>query len=68
MRLASLRRAAIAVPLLLAAAGALAQSPPLAPRDVPAKRIPVPDTVSPEMQQIIVQPLRTPRSTPTATT
>ena len=59
MRLASLRRAAIALPLLLAAAGGFAQSPPLAPRDVPAKRIPVPNTVSPEMQQIIAQPLRT---------
>ena len=59
MRLAFLRRAAIALPLLLAAAGGFAQSPPLAPRDVPAKRIPVPNTVSPEMQQIIAQPLRT---------
>ena len=67
MRLASLRRAAIAVPLLLAAAGALAQSPPLAPRDVPAKRIPVPDTVSPEMQKIIAQPLRTAWDTPPTT-
>src|ERR1700712_153837 len=31
----------------------------LAPREVPAKTIPVPGTVSPEMQGIIAQPLRT---------
>ena len=33
--------------------------PPLAPRDEPAKTIPVPDTVSPAMRAIIAQPLRT---------
>ena len=59
MRVPFIRRATIAVSLLLAAAGSFAQSPALAPRDVPAKRIPVPNTVSPEMQQIIAQPLRT---------
>jgi monoterpene epsilon-lactone hydrolase len=32
---------------------------PLAPRNVPAKSIPVPGDVSPEMQAIIAQPLRT---------
>jgi len=32
---------------------------PLPPRDEPAKSIPVPDTVSPAMQAIIAQPLRT---------
>ena len=31
----------------------------LAPREVPAKSIPVPSTVSPQMQAIIAQPLRT---------
>jgi acetyl esterase/lipase len=44
-------------------AGMLAASPPamaqsgLAPRDVPARSIPVPDTVSPQMQKIIAAPL-----------
>ena len=39
---------------------ALAQTPaPLAPREVPAKSLPVPGTVSPGMQAIIAQPLRT---------
>ena len=33
-------------------------TPPLAPRDAPAKTIPVPDTVSPAMRAIIAQPLR----------
>ena len=33
--------------------------PSAAPRDVPAKAIPVPGTVSPEMQAIVAQPLRT---------
>ena len=37
----------------------LAFSQSLAPRDVPAKTIPVPNTVSPQMQAIIAQPLRT---------
>jgi acetyl esterase/lipase len=39
-------------------ASVFAQSTPLAPREVPAKTIPVPNTVSPELQQIIAQPLR----------
>lgn len=34
-------------------------APPLSGRDVPAKTIPVPDTVSPALQAIIAQPLRT---------
>ena len=34
-------------------------TPPLAPRNAPAKTLPVPDTVSPAMQAIIAQPLRT---------
>ncbi len=51
---------ALAASLLLPASGAFAQSDaPLAPREVPAKSIPVPDTVSPELQKIIAQPLRT---------
>ena len=55
-----LSRCAIAAALVLVAtSGALAQPAPLAPRDVPAKSIPVPTTVSPEMQKIIAQPLRT---------
>ncbi|MBV8522147.1 MAG: alpha/beta hydrolase fold domain-containing protein, partial [Acetobacteraceae bacterium] len=46
-----------ALGLALVAFAAVAQAP-LPPRDVPAKSIPVPDTVSPEMQAIIAQPLR----------
>lgn len=50
--------------LVVAAAFALPLAPPagaqtLAPRDVPAKTVPVPGTVSPQMQAIIAQPLRT---------
>ena len=63
-----LDRCAIAASLLLAATvGAFAQPAPLAPRDVPAKSIPVPTTVSPEMQKIIAQPLRTAWDTPPKT-
>ena len=51
----------------LAAAAAFAQSATLAPREVPAKTIPVPNTVSPELQQIIAQPLRTAWNTPPTT-
>ena len=51
----------------LAATAAFAQSAPLAPREVPAKTIPVPNTVSPELQAIIAQPLRTAWNTPPTT-
>lgn len=55
-------RSALAAALLLAAAPAFAQTPPaqapLAPREVPAKSVPVPDTVGPQMQALIAQPLR----------
>ena len=38
---------------------AVAQTTPtLAPRDVPARSIPVPTTVSPQIQQLIAGPLR----------
>ena len=43
----------------LTATPALAQTVAMAPRDEPAKSIPVPTTVSPQMQAIIAQPLRT---------
>ncbi len=42
---------------ILITQSAVSQS--LAPREVPAKTIPVPSTVSPQMQAIIAQPLRT---------
>lgn len=41
--------------------------PPLAPRNIPAKSVPVPSTVSPEMQAIIAQPLRNAWDTPPTT-
>lgn len=51
------------VPLCFAAAIALlpslvaAQTPAAAPREVPAKTVPVPDTVSPQIQKLIAAPL-----------
>lgn len=65
--------AIVATFLLATGACVFAQSPPparsapLAPREVPAKTIPVPDTVSPEMQRIIAQPLRSGWNTPPTT-
>jgi monoterpene epsilon-lactone hydrolase len=47
--------AALAITL---APAARAQTQALAPREVPARSIPVPKTVSPEMQKIIAAPLR----------
>ena len=44
---------------LVAAHAAMAQPAALAPREVPAHSLPVPGTVSPEMQALIAQPLRT---------
>lgn len=59
------RTVGCAVGAVLCASAALAQAPgqgggqpQLAPREVPAKSIPVPGTVSPGMQAIIGQPLR----------
>ena len=51
-----MHRALIAAACLALAAAAPADPP--APRDVPAKSIPVPDTVSPGLQAVIAQPLR----------
>lgn len=56
-----------AVAALHSAVVAFAQTTPLAPREVPAKTIPVPNTVSPELQQIIAQPLRAAWNTPPTT-
>jgi acetyl esterase/lipase len=61
------RRIVVVAASQIAAAVAFAQSAPLAPREVPAKTIPVPNTVSPELQQIIAQPLRTAWNTPPTT-
>lgn len=51
------RSATLAAAMMLLAAGAHAADE-LPPRTVPAKTIPVPDTVSPAMQAIVAQPLR----------
>jgi epsilon-lactone hydrolase len=60
-------RAAAAAVLMLLAPAAMAQTT-LAPRDVPAKTIPVPQDVSPQLQAVIAQPLtggwNTPPTTP----
>jgi acetyl esterase/lipase len=58
---------AIAVALLLFAPQAQAQAQTLAPRNIPAKTVLVPGTVSPEMQAIIAQPLRNGWDTPPTT-
>ena len=58
---------AVAGALLLLAPAAWAQSPNLLPRDVPAKSVPVPTTVSPELQAVIAQPLRAGWNTPPTT-
>ncbi len=49
--------AAAAAALALAAAHAGAQAPAAGPREVPAKTLPVPTTVSPQMQKLIAAPL-----------
>jgi len=68
MPLNPLGRCAITASLLsIVATAALAQPVTLAPRDVPSKSIPVPTTVSPELQKIIAQPLRTAWDTPPKT-
>jgi epsilon-lactone hydrolase len=46
---------------------AQAQTGGLAPRDVPARSLPVPTTVSPEVQAMIAQPLRTNWNAPPTT-
>lgn len=58
MRSRSLIRATVATIVLACGPAAIAETP-LAPREAPAKSLPVPGTVSPQMQAIIAQPLRT---------
>jgi len=60
-------RAALVVTLVVAAPCAFAQSTSLTPRDVPARSVPVPTTVSPEIQQLIAAPLRPNWNTPPTT-
>ncbi len=59
-------RAAAAAVLMLLAPAAMAQTT-LAPRDVPAKSIPVPSDVSPQLQAVIAQPLHSGWNTPPTT-
>jgi epsilon-lactone hydrolase len=49
--------ACIAIAITLWTPHAIAQTPPPGPRDLPARTIPVPDTVSPQMQKLIAEPL-----------
>ena len=58
--------ALLAAMCLSPAGGAVAQASPM-PREVPAKTIPVPDTVSPALQAVIAQPLRAGWNTPPTT-
>jgi epsilon-lactone hydrolase len=47
----------LAIAIALPSPGALAQTPAAAGRELPARTIPVPDTVSPQMQKLIAAPL-----------
>ena len=49
--------ACFAAAIAFSAPHAIAQTPALGPREVPAKTVPVPDTVSPQMQKLIGAPL-----------
>jgi len=49
--------ACFAAAIALLASHAVAQTPAAPPRDLPAKTVPVPDTVSPQMQRQIAAPL-----------
>src|SRR3989442_6945065 len=49
--------ACFAVAIALLASHAVAQTPAAAPRELPAKTVPVPDTVSPQMRRQIAAPL-----------
>src|SRR2546426_987967 len=49
--------ACFAAAIVFSAPHAVAQTPALGPREVPAKTVPVPDTVSPQMQKLIGAPL-----------
>ncbi len=59
--------ARLALALTLAAAGPALAADVSTPRDVPARSIPVPDTVSPELRAVIAQPLRAGWNTPPTT-
>src|ERR1700731_2045054 len=48
---------AITIAIVLSAPPGIAQTPTPGPREMPARTIPVPDTVSPQMQKIIAAPL-----------
>ena len=49
-----LSAAGVAIALAVSTSSAEAQTPP---REVPARTVPVPDTVSPQMQKLIAAPL-----------
>src|SRR6266849_6394650 len=49
--------ACFAAAIAIAAPHAVAQAPAPGPRELPAKTVPVPDTVSPQMQKQIAAPL-----------
>jgi monoterpene epsilon-lactone hydrolase len=67
MRTLLSRPVIVAVVLVCAVVYAAAQTTALPPRDVPARKLPVPTTVSPEMQQLIAAPLRQNWDTPPTT-
>jgi monoterpene epsilon-lactone hydrolase len=49
---------AVAAAFIALAPGVMAQQTELAPREVPARTLPVPSTVSPQMQKLIAAPLQ----------
>jgi epsilon-lactone hydrolase len=58
MLTASIGRAVAVAACMALASGAMAQTADLAPREVPARSLPVPGTVSPQVQKLIAAPLR----------
>ena len=56
-RLVAGAAAAIAITIVLSTPPGIAQTPTPGSREMPARTIPVPDTVSPQMQKMIAAPL-----------
>ncbi len=67
MPIKSIACAAAAAALMICAPVAMGQTSDLAPREVPARSLPVPGTVSPQIQKLIAAPLRQGWDTPPTT-
>ncbi|RYC32373.1 alpha/beta hydrolase [Lichenibacterium minor] len=67
MTMQPFRTAALSIAALVGLSLPVLAADGLAPRDEPAKTLPVPDTVSPELQAVIAQPLHDGWNTPPTT-